>query len=410
MLRDFLFTSESVSEGHPDKVSDQISDAILDAYLAGDKESRVACETLVTANESSGFVCLAGEVSSRVTIEVEDIARNVIRNIGYSDEGIGFSADSVEIKTLLHKQSADIARGVKISREQGAGDQGIVFGYATDQTEELMPAPIALAHRILHSMAKLRHAGQLPGILPDSKSQVTMEFRDRRPVRIATIVVSSHHRDSLTQSDLKEIIVEQVIKQVIPAKLLQKTDYIINPAGQFLIGGPLADAGLTGRKVIVDTYGGWGRHGGGAFSGKDPSKTDRSAAYMARYCAKNIVAAGLAKECEIQVSYAIGCAQPISIHLETFGTGIIEEEKIVERIRDNFDFSPYGVIESLDLLAKERCYLQTAAYGHFGQEGETFTWEKTDRTEELQAGIAPNRAERAEREEHFKEHLQATGI
>ena len=381
--KNFFFTSESVSEGHPDKVSDQISDAVLDAYLAGDNKSRVACETLVTTN----FVCVAGEVTSNTKVNVEDLARKVIEEIGYTHKDIGFDAETAEVNVRLHAQSPDISQGVTEGegrfKEQGAGDQGLMFGFAIDETPVLMPLPIFLSHKLVHKLADLRHSGELPDILPDSKSQVSVEYRDGKPFRVDTVVVSTQHRESLTLKDLEEMVIENVVKKVIDADLLQNTRYLINPTGRFVIGGPHGDCGLTGRKIIVDTYGGYSRHGGGAFSGKDPSKVDRSAAYMARYVAKNVVAAGLASKCEIQVSYAIGYPEPTSIFIDTFGTGKIEDEKIVERVKAVFDFRPAAIIRQLKLLDKERCYRETAAYGHFGREEETFSWEKTDKASAL---------------------------
>ncbi len=383
-MNHFLFTSESVSEGHPDKISDQISDAVLDAYLQQDPESRVACESMV----STDFICIAGEVSSKAHVDVEKVARDTVRRIGYTHKDIGFNADTAQVLLRLHEQSPDISQGVSqgegLFKQQGAGDQGIMFGYASNENPEYMPMPIALAHRILQYLAQLRHSGELKNILPDSKSQVSVEYQDMKAVRLDTVVLSSQHKEDIQHEELEEMLVEQVIKKVIPKALLSKTRYLINPTGRFVVGGPHGDAGLTGRKIIVDTYGGWSRHGGGAFSGKDPSKVDRSAAYMARYCAKNIIAAGLADRCELQVSYAIGYPEPISIHVDSFGTHKTTMEEIHKRIAKHFDFSPAGIIERLALKDKERCYLDTAAYGHFGREGRSFTWEKTDLKESLQ--------------------------
>ena len=388
MLRNFLFTSESVSEGHPDKVSDQISDAILDTYLKQDSNSRVACETLV----STDFICIAGEITSQAHVDAEKVAREVARRIGYVHEDIGFSADKAEVLVRLHEQSPDISQGVTqgtglhSTSSQGAGDQGMMFGYATDETTEYMPAPIAYSHRILSYMAELRHSGELNQILPDSKSQVSAQYKSDKLEFIDTIVVSTQHRPNVEHKELEELIIERVLKKVLPAELIKNTRYLINPTGRFVVGGPHGDAGLTGRKIIVDTYGGWGRHGGGAFSGKDPSKVDRSAAYMARYCAKNIVAAKLAKRCEVQLAYAIGYPEPISILIDTFGTETITVDEIVKRVKKNFDFSPEGIIKTLDLLnASDRCYYETAAYGHFGRSGKTFSWEHTDKAEALKA-------------------------
>jgi len=382
-LKNFVFTSESVSEGHPDKICDQISDAILDAFLSDDPRSRVACETLVTTN----FVCIAGEVSSQANVDVEKIARDVIKNIGYNDPEIGFDYKSAEVLVKLHAQSPDIAQGVTgeglYKGEQGAGDQGLMFGFAINETENYMPLPIELAHKLVKYLAQLRHDGILKDILPDSKSQVTVEYRDGKPYRVDTVVISTQHKPHLEHKQLQEMMIEEVIKKVIPNQYLINTRYLINPTGRFVIGGPHGDAGLTGRKIIVDTYGGYGRHGGGAFSGKDPSKVDRSAAYMARYIAKNIVAAGLADKCEVQLSYAIGYPEPTSVLIDTFGTGKVEEEKISKRVREIFKLTPRGIEESLQLRSKERKYLDTAAYGHFGRNEPTFSWEKLDKVDLL---------------------------
>ena len=382
-LKNFVFTSESVSEGHPDKICDQISDAILDAFLSDDPRSRVACETLVTTN----FVCIAGEVSSQANVDVEKIARDVIKNIGYTDPGIGFDYKSAEVLVKIHPQSPDIAQGVTgeglYKGEQGAGDQGLMFGFAINETENYMPLPIELAHKLVKYLAQLRHDGILKDILPDSKSQVTVEYRDGKPYRVDTVVISTQHKPHLEHKQLQEMMIEEVIKKVIPNHYLVNTRYLINPTGRFVIGGPHGDAGLTGRKIIVDTYGGYGRHGGGAFSGKDPSKVDRSAAYMARYIAKNIVAAGLADKCEVQLSYAIGYPEPTSVLIDTFGTGKVDEEKISKRVREIFKLTPRGIEESLQLRSKERKYLDTAAYGHFGRNEPTFSWEKLDKVDLL---------------------------
>jgi S-adenosylmethionine synthetase len=382
-LKNFVFTSESVSEGHPDKICDQISDAILDAFLSDDPRSRVACETLVTTN----FVCIAGEVSSQANVDVEKIARDVIKNIGYNDPEIGFDYKSAEVLVKLHAQSPDIAQGVTgeglYKGEQGAGDQGLMFGFAINETENYMPLPIELAHKLVKYLAQLRHDGILKDILPDSKSQVTVEYRDGKPYRVDTVVISTQHKPHLEHKQLQEMMIEEVIKKVIPIQYLINTRYLINPTGRFVIGGPHGDAGLTGRKIIVDTYGGYGRHGGGAFSGKDPSKVDRSAAYMARYIAKNIVAAGLADKCEVQLSYAIGYPEPTSVLIDTFGTGKVDEEKISKRVREIFKLTPRGIEESLQLRSKERKYLDTAAYGHFGRNEPTFSWEKLDKVDLL---------------------------
>jgi S-adenosylmethionine synthetase len=382
-LKNFVFTSESVSEGHPDKICDQISDAILDAFLSDDPRSRVACETLVTTN----FVCIAGEVFSQANVDVEKIARDVIKNIGYTDPGIGFDYKSAEVLVKIHAQSPDIAQGVTgeglYKGEQGAGDQGLMFGFAINETENYMPLPIELAHKLVKYLAQLRHDGILKDILPDSKSQVTVEYRDGKPYRVDTVVISTQHKDHLEHKQLQEMMIEEVIKKVIPNQYLINTRYLINPTGRFVIGGPHGDAGLTGRKIIVDTYGGYGRHGGGAFSGKDPSKVDRSAAYMARYIAKNIVAAGLADKCEVQLSYAIGYPEPTSVLIDTFDTGKVDEEKISKRVREIFKLTPRGIEESLQLRSKERKYLDTAVYGHFGRNEPTFSWEKLDKVDLL---------------------------
>ncbi len=381
--KDFIFTSESVSEGHPDKVSDQISDGILDAYLALDPKSRVACETLTTTD----FICIAGEVTSRGQVDAEAIARQVTKEIGYIHADIGFDSKTAQVDVRLHEQSPDISQGVTEGegkfKEQGAGDQGLMFGLAVRETESLMPMPIDLAHRLVKKLADLRHSGQLPDILPDSKSQVTVEYKNGKPSRVITVVISTQHREQLTMEALEEMVVEQCIKKTIAPEFLKDTKYLINPTGRFVVGGPHGDCGLTGRKIIVDTYGGYGRHGGGAFSGKDPSKVDRSAAYMARYVAKNVVAAGLADKCEVQVAYAIGYPEPVSVLVDTFGTGTIPDMEIQKRVLANFDLKPAGIIRDLKLLEKGRRYRDTAAYGHFGREGETFTWEKTDRAAAL---------------------------
>ncbi|QGQ21905.1 methionine adenosyltransferase [Gimesia benthica] len=371
----FSFTSESVSMGHPDKVSDQVSDGILDALLAEDPYSRVACETLCTTD----FVLLAGEITSNANVDYEKIARDVIRDIGYTSEDIGFNADTCEVLVKLHQQSADIAQGVDA---EGAGDQGLMFGYACNQTEEYMPVPIALSHRILNKLTEIRQNGEVNWLLPDSKSQVTVEYEDGKPVGVSAVVVSTQHTDEVTQAEIREFIIEKVIKDVIPADFLNdETKYHINPTGRFVIGGPHGDAGLTGRKIIVDTYGGWGRHGGGAFSGKDSTKVDRSAAYMARYIAKNIVASGLATECEVQLSYAIGVVEPTSVYVDTKGTSVIPEEKISELVRELFPLNPQGIIEHLQL--RRPIFRKTTWGGHFGRNDPDFTWEATDKAAEL---------------------------
>ncbi len=375
----YFFTSESVSEGHPDKVCDQISDAILDAFLAGDATSRVACESLATTDR----LTIAGEVTSKTKVDVEKVARNVIRKIGYTDPKVGFDYKTCKIDVALHTQSPDIAQGVDIG---GAGDQGMMFGYATAETKELMPLPIMLAQKLVRHLTAVRKSGKLKYLRPDSKSQVTVEYENEKPKRVDAVVLSSQHDDKVSQKTLKKDLIEKVIKKVIPAKLLDKnTKIFINPTGRFEVGGPHGDTGLTGRKIIVDTYGGMSRHGGGAFSGKDPSKVDRSAAYFARYVAKNIVAAGLAGSCEIQVSYAIGVAKPVSIRVDTFGTNRVNEGAIVKAVFEVFDFTPRGIIEALDLLRP--IYNKTAAYGHFGRTEAGFTWEKTDKVEALRKAL-----------------------
>ncbi len=381
-MKDFLFTSESVSEGHPDKVADQISDAIVDAYIADDPKSRVACETLVTTN----LIVMSGEITSKGTIDAEKTARKVVSDIGYNDPAVGFDANSCRVELHIHPQSPDISQGVTegegLFKEQGAGDQGMMFGYAINETDVLMPMPILYAHRLVEYLAKVRREKKLNFLRPDSKSQVTVEYRNDRPHRVDTVVISTQHSPDATHQQIMEGVIEEVIKKVIPAKLIDKnTKIYVNPTGRFEIGGPHGDTGLTGRKIIVDTYGGWGRHGGGAFSGKDPSKVDRSAAYMGRYVAKNIVAAGLADKCEVQIAYAIGVAEPVSVMIETFGTGKIEEKKIAERVRKVFGLKPAEIIGALNLLRP--VFLPTASYGHFGRTGDGFTWEKTDKAEQL---------------------------
>ncbi len=376
----YLFTSESVSEGHPDKVADQLSDAILDAYLAQDPRARVACETLV----KTGMVMLAGEITSNHSVNYDAVVRETLRNVGYVSADCGCDASSVAVLTNISQQSPDIAQGVNENEgmftEQGAGDQGLMFGFACNETPELMPLPIALAHRLVEELAKVRHAGKAPFLRPDSKSQVTVAYEDGVPKHIDTVVVSTQHIEEISSGELSEFVINNVAKKVIPERFLtEKTKFLINPTGRFVVGGPNADAGLTGRKIIVDTYGGYSRHGGGAFSGKDPSKVDRSAAYAARYVAKNIVAAGLAAKCEIQVAYAIGVAKPVSVYVETFGTNKVDESRIAAEVQELFDFSPREIIRRLNLL--KPIYLKTAAYGHFGREPGTdgsFTWEKTD--------------------------------
>lgn len=373
-----VFTSESVSEGHPDKMADQISDAVLDAILKDDKNARVAVETMV----KTGMVIVAGEVRTNTYVDLEDLIREVVLGIGYNSSNVGFDGASCAVLNAIGKQSADIAMGVDEgdNKELGAGDQGLMFGYASNETDVLMPAPIQYSHRLVERQAAIRKAGTLPWLRPDAKSQVTMHYADGKPVAVDAIVLSTQHDPSIGLKDLREAVMEEIIKPVIPAEWLHKdTKFHINPTGNFVIGGPVGDCGLTGRKIIVDTYGGMARHGGGAFSGKDPSKVDRSAAYAGRYVAKNIVAAGLAERCEIQVSYAIGVAEPTSISVNTFGTGVIDDARIVEIVRRVFDLRPHGIIEMLDL--KRPIYQATAAYGHFGREHPNFTWEKTDKIE-----------------------------
>ena len=378
--RNYMFTSESVSEGHPDKVADQISDAVLDVIFEQDPAARVACETMVT----TGMVLIAGEITTKAWVDLQSVVRQTVKNIGYNHSDMGFDWESCAVLTSIDKQSADIAMGVDESgdHEQGAGDQGIMFGYATNETEVLMPAPITYAHRLVHRQAEVRKNGTLPWLRPDAKSQVTFHYEDSKPVGIDAVVLSTQHSPDIEYKALKEAVMDEIILPVLPADwITPNTKFHINPTGRFVIGGPVGDCGVTGRKIIVDTYGGAARHGGGAFSGKDPSKVDRSAAYAARYVAKNIVAAGLADRCEIQVSYAIGVAEPTSISIETFGTGKIEEAKLIELVREHFDLRPRGLIKMLDLLRP--IYTPTAAYGHFGRENEGFPWEKTDLAETL---------------------------
>ncbi|VAW64263.1 S-adenosylmethionine synthetase [hydrothermal vent metagenome] len=382
MSNSHLFTSESVSEGHPDKVADQISDAILDAIFEQDTKARVACETLI----NTGMVVLSGEITTEAWVDMQEIVRNTVRNIGYTSSEMGFDADSCAVITSIDKQSPDIAMGVNEGEgdelEQGAGDQGLMFGYACNETSVLMPAPITYAHQLVKRQAEVRKNGTLGWLRPDAKSQVTFRYEDGKPVAVDAVVLSTQHSPDISLPTLREAIMDEVIKPIIPESLTSKdTKYFINPTGNFVIGGPVGDCGLTGRKIIVDTYGGMARHGGGAFSGKDPSKVDRSAAYAGRYVAKNIVAAGLADKCEIQVSYAIGVAEPTSISIETFGTGKIDDSRIEELVHEHFDLKPKGLIHMLDLLRP--IYNTTAAYGHFGRTEDTFTWEKTDRADAL---------------------------
>ena len=384
MARDFIFTSESVSEGHPDKMSDQVSDAILDAILAEDPNAHVACETLF----KTGMVIIAGEITTSSKPDYEQIIRQTIKDIGYTSSEMGFDGDTCAVMSAIGVQSPDINQGVNRAKpeDQGAGDQGLMFGYATNETEVLMPAPIQYAHRLVERHADVRKKGILPLLRPDAKSQVSLHYEEGKPVAIDAVVVSTQHAAEFAGAVLEEAVMDEIIKPILdPTGLLTKdTRYHINPTGSFVIGGPMGDAGLTGRKIIVDTYGGAARHGGGAFSGKDPSKVDRSAAYAGRYVAKNIVAAGLADKCEIQVSYAIGVAQPTSIMVETFGTGNITDERITELVREHFDLRPFGIVRMLDLLNAEKIkYLKTAAYGHFGRENKGFSWENTDKADEL---------------------------
>ena len=378
----FLFTSESVSMGHPDKLADQISDGVLDALLAQDPMSRVACETLVTTN----FCCLAGEITTKAKVDYEQVARQVIRDVGYNDPAMLFDADTCEVMVRLHSQSPDIAMGVNDDsakgKDVGAGDQGLMFGFACNDTPELMPLPIALAHRILNRLTRARFGKEVSWLRPDSKSQVTVEYDGDRPVRIDTVVVSTQHTPEVSQEEIKSFVKNKIVIPELPEELVSgDIKYFINPTGRFEIGGPHGDSGVTGRKIIVDTYGGWGRHGGGAFSGKDPTKVDRSAAYMARHVAKNIVAAGLADRCEVQLAYAIGVSEPVSVCVDTFGTGRVDDERICELIRKSFPLTPSGIIKYLDL--RRPIYRKTAAGGHFGRSEPEFTWEKTNKAAQL---------------------------
>lgn len=376
MKNEYLFTSESVSDGHPDKICDQISDAVLDAILAQDTSARVACESYA----KTGMVMVGGEIATNAWVDVEQITRNVIRDIGYNSSDMGFDWQSCAVLSAIGKQSPDIAQGVDRAapEEQGAGDQGIMFGYATNETDVLMPAPICYAHRLMQRHKALRETSEFNWMRPDAKSQVTFKYVNGKPVSVETVVLSTQHHPDIAHADLVNSVIEHLIKPTFPSAWLSKdTKYFVNPTGRFVIGGPLGDCGLTGRKIIVDTYGGMARHGGGAFSGKDPSKVDRSAAYACRYVAKNIVAAGLADRCEIQVSYAIGVAEPISIHVDTFGTGKLPENEIIDLIREHFDLRPYGIVKMLDLI--KPIYRQTATYGHFGREDIGVSWEKTDK-------------------------------
>ncbi|MGA1983642.1 MAG: methionine adenosyltransferase [Acidobacteriaceae bacterium] len=377
----FLFTSESVTEGHPDKIADQISDAILDACLAEDPFSRVACETLTC----TGLVVIAGEITTKAYVDFQSVVRGTVASIGYDNALYGFDSNTCAVISTINKQSGDIAMGVDTG---GAGDQGMMFGYATNETPELMPTPISLAHKLTRRLSEVRKSGLMSYLRPDGKSQVTVEYdANNRPVRVDAVVISTQHSETVGNDELRADILKHVIQAVIPAALLDAgTKYHINPTGRFVIGGPMGDTGLTGRKIIVDTYGGMGRHGGGAFSGKDPTKVDRSAAYMARYVAKNIVAAGLADRCEVQLAYAIGVAEPVSVLVDTFGTGKVDEDKLEALVRKNFALTPKGIMESLNL--RRPIYKATAAYGHFGREGKDFTWEATDKAAALKAGVA----------------------
>jgi S-adenosylmethionine synthetase len=384
MASNYLFTSESVSEGHPDKMADQISDAVLDAVLTEDKRGRVACETLI----KTGVAVVAGEVTTTAWIDVEALVRRTVLDIGYNSSEMGFDGATCGVINIIGKQSPDIAQGVdkKDERKQGAGDQGLMFGYATNETDVLMPAPITLAHRLVKRQSQVRRTGKLPWLRPDAKSQVTLRYEDDRPVGLEAVVLSTQHSPDVSTKALREAVMEEILKPVLPAKWIDKrTKYHINPTGRFVIGGPVGDCGLTGRKIIVDTYGGYARHGGGAFSGKDPSKVDRSAAYAARYVAKNIVAAELAERCEVQLSYAIGVAEPTSIMVETFGTSRLSRERLTQIVRKHFDLTPYGLREMLDLIRP--IYQKTASYGHFGRTEPEFSWERTDKAQALAAEV-----------------------
>jgi S-adenosylmethionine synthetase len=374
-LKNYLFTSESVTEGHPDKIADQISDAVLDEVMKHDPKGRVACETLVT----TGLAVVAGEITTTAHIDYDDLVRHTIREVGYDQAIFGYDSNTCAVMCTIKRQSPDIAMGVDTG---GAGDQGLMFGFACDETPELMPMPIQLAHQLTYKLSQVRKSKKVDFLRPDGKSQVTIEYRNGKPSRVDAVVISTQHSDSVSNDDLRNAILEYVIKPVVPVAMLDKnTKYYINPTGRFVIGGPMGDAGLTGRKIIVDTYGGYSRHGGGAFSGKDPSKVDRSACYMARYIAKNVVAAGLATKAEVQLAYAIGVAEPVSVMVDSFGTATVSEEKITELVRENFKLTPKGIIEALDL--RRPIYKATAAYGHFGRLGAGFTWEKTDRADAL---------------------------
>ena len=392
----YLFTSESVSEGHPDKVCDAISDAVLDSALAQDKMARVACETMV----KTGYAIVAGEITTTATLDIPKLVRETVREIGYTSSDMGFDADTCAVLTALEQQSPDISQGVTagqgLHKEQGAGDQGLMFGFAVDETKELMPMPIMLSHKLVRQQATLRKNGKLPWLRPDAKSQVTIEYADdgRTPKRIDAVVLSTQHGPEVKHKQLEEAVIEEVIRPMLPAKLLDnKTKFWVNPTGRFVVGGPYGDCGLTGRKIIVDSYGGMGRHGGGAFSGKDPTKVDRSACYFARYVAKNVVAAKLATRCEVQVAYAIGVAKPMGVYVTTFGTGVVDEAKIAKVVSSLFDFRPAALIETLDL--RRPIYKPTAAYGHFGRTEKSFTWERTDRAQELADALLPKKLKAA---------------
>ena len=389
-LSNFLFTSESVGEGHPDKVADQLSDAVLDEFLKHDPSARVACETLI----KNDVVILAGEITSKHVVNYEKLVRAVVKDIGYDDPKLGFDEQGCSVMTFISQQSPDISMGVNehegLHKEQGAGDQGLMFGFACDETQELMPLPISLSHQLMKALSRDRRTERGSFLKPDAKSQVTVQYRDGRPESVHTVVISTQHTEETSLKDLEEYVIERIVKKVIPAKYLtNKTKYLINPTGRFVIGGPVGDCGLTGRKIIVDTYGGYSRHGGGAFSGKDPSKVDRSAAYAARYIAKNVVAAGLAQRCEVQVAYAIGVAKPVSVYVNTFGTGVVSEDAISTAVREIFDLTPRGIIKCLDLL--KPIYRSTAAYGHFGRDpgnDGSFSWERIDKAATLKAALS----------------------
>ncbi len=386
--KSFLFTSESVTEGHPDKIADQISDAVLDEVMKQDPKGRVACETLVT----TGLAVVAGEITTTAHIDYDQLVRDTIRGVGYDRAKYGYDGETCAVMCTVKRQSPDIAMGVDTG---GAGDQGLMFGFACDETEELMPLPIQLAHRLTQKLAEVRKAGKVDFLRPDGKSQVTIEYRNGKPARVDAVVISTQHSDAVSNEDLRKAIMDLVINPVVPGAMLDKnTKYYINPTGRFVIGGPMGDAGLTGRKIIVDTYGGYSRHGGGAFSGKDPSKVDRSACYMARYIAKNVVAAGLASKAEVQLAYAIGVAEPVSVMVDSFGTATVDEEKITQLVREHFKLTPKGIIETLDL--RRPIYKPTAAYGHFGRSGPGFTWEKTDRADALRKAAGLGTAATAE--------------